>query len=113
MKRKDIVESKFFKCNKDSCYYEHITHNSWRKYMFILVSVYCPPECAVSLFVCLFVCECVSVCMCVCVCVCVCDQIRVPAKNHITCQTSVNLTPCCIKQHQGPMARHVGGVDKI
>ena len=32
------------------------------------------------------------------VCVCVLwYQIRVPVKNHIMCQTSVNLMPCCIK----------------
>ena len=37
-----------------------------------------PPECAV--------------------CVCVCDnKIRVPVRNHIMSQTSVNLTPCCTK----------------
>ena len=39
-----------------------------------------------------------AVCLCDCaVCVCVYDQITVPAKNHITCQTLVNLMPCCIK----------------
>ena len=45
-------------------------------------------------------CECLSLldsdcgmCACVCVCVfmCVSYQIRVPAENHIMCQTSVNL----------------------
>ena len=33
-----------------------------------------------------------------CVCLCVWYQIRVPAKKHIMCQTSVNLMPCCIKE---------------
>ena len=30
-------------------------------------------------------------------CLCVWYQIRVPVKNHIICQTSVNLMPCCIQ----------------
>ena len=37
-----------------------------------------------------------------CVCLCVWYQIRVPLKIHIMCQTSVNLTPCFIKQISTP-----------
>ena len=50
--------------------------------------------------------------MSVSVSVCERDQIRVPEKNQI-CQTSVNLTPCCIKHparsfwYQGTKAQHL------
>ena len=46
--------------------------------------------------------------MCLCVCLCV-ISIRVPPKNHIMCQTSVNLTPCCI--HQGLSCTKVQRLD--
>ena len=40
---------------------------------------------------------------CVSWCLCVWYQIKVPAKDHIMCQTSVNLMPCinCIKHTKG------------
>ena len=48
-----------------------------------------------------------------CAFVCVLYQIRVPAKNHIMCQTLVNLTPCCIKhKHQGPSSTKVPRLDR-
>ena len=37
-----------------------------------------------------------------CVCLCVWYQIEVPVKNHILCQTSVNLMPFCIKHTWKP-----------
>ena len=61
---------------KGSCY-EHIAVGV-NIYLYGCVSLLAP-ECAV----------CLCVCVCVCVCVFVWDHIRVPAKNHITCQTSV------------------------
>ena len=44
-----------------------------------------------------FACVCVCVCVCMCVYVCLWYQIRVPAKNHIICQTSAAVMPCFIK----------------
>ena len=38
----------------------------------------------------------------VCVFLCFWYQIRVPAKNHIMCHTSVDLVLCCINTQQGP-----------
>ena len=39
-----------------------------------------------------------------CVCLCVWYYIRVSVKNHIMCQTSVNLTPCCIKHSRSMLS---------
>ena len=69
LKRKDI--ELFIQCNTNSCC----------RHIISLLA----PECA--LCVCVFVC----VCVCVCVCLCMWYQIRVPAKNNIMYQTSVNL----------------------
>ena len=75
----DISEL-FIQCNKDSCS-EHIT-GSINIYLYGCDSLLVP-ECVVS--------------FCVYVFLCVRYQSRVPTENHIMCQTSVNLMPCCIK----------------
>ena len=50
----------------------------------------------------IWVCQSIGPCVCwVSLCVCARDQIRLPSKNEIMCQTSVNLMTCCIK----PQAR--------
>ena len=65
-------------CNTDSCC-EHMTGGA-NIYLYGCVSLLAP-KCDVYL----------------CVYVRVWYQIRVPSKNYIMCQTSVNLRPCCIK----------------
>ena len=61
---------------------------------------------------CVCMCVCVCVCVCVCLCVCVWYQIRVPAKKRIMCQTSVTLTPCCIK-HTSRSGTKVASLDSF
>ena len=73
------ISELFIQCDKDSCC-EHIT-SGVNIYLYWCVSLLAP--------------ECV-VCLCMCLFVYVWYQIRVPAKTHM-CQTSVNLTPCCMK----------------
>ena len=73
----------FFQYNDSCCKY--IT-GSVNIYSYACVSP-TVPECFVSF--------CLSVC--VCVFVCVWYQIRVPIKNRIKCQTTVNLMLSCIK----------------
>ena len=70
-------------------------------------------ECAV---LCCAVLCCAVLCCAVCVCVCVSDQIRVPAKSHITCQLS-KLIVCthkiCIKVPRFDMCTSMISLSKI
>ena len=91
----------FIQCNKDSCCEHVIIGVNIYIYIYIWVCSLLAPECAVSFFY-----------VCVYVFVCIWYQIKVPLKNRIMCQTSINLMPCCIEHtHLSPSCTNVLKLD--